>query len=386
VTDPGALDPGELEDLRLVVRRFVQERIVVAERAIDPDATRLLDDDAERLRSEARSLGLWCLGSPVGVGGGGLALGDLVVIDEEAAQHRLGSYNPGAGCFGYDPPGVLVSETAPPDVQERVSASIAHGRRWFVAMTEPSGGSDPSWSVRLSARPRGSDVVLRGTKTFVSFVDDADHGLVFARDPEGRLCAFVVDADASGLTAQPLATTRPDRTYELHFDDVVVPATHRVGAVGQGADVGRRWLIEGRVRYAATCVGTARAALDLAVAYVRHRETRDGVLAESQLVQEHVARAELDVRVARLLVIEAARAASTDGEDAKSATLFAKVGATEAAGRVVDRCIQIMGGAGLVRDYPLERWMRELRIKRIGEGPTEVLLLAAARQRLRVSS
>src|SRR5206468_1212342 len=154
--------------------------------------------------------------------------------------------------------------------------------------------------------------------------------------------------------------------YELHFDNVEVPEANRLGAEGEGFAMCEKWLVEGRVPYAAGTIGIAQAALEIAIEWARSREVFKSKLAEKQAVQWMIADSEMELRAARLLVFQAAWQGDL-GRPMKTESSIAKVVATETAGRVVDRCIQILGALGLAKELPLERWYRELRIKRIGE-------------------
>jgi acyl-CoA dehydrogenase len=132
------------------------------------------------------------------------------------------------------------------------------------------------------------------------------------------------------------------------------------------------------VPYAAGTVGIAQAALEIAIEYARNRNAFGSRLADKQALQWMMVDSEIEIRAARLLIYQAAWKAQL-GEEFRNESSIAKVYATETANRVVDRCVQILGGRGVLRDLPMERWYRELRIKRIGEGPSEVHRLVVAR-------
>ena len=167
----------------------------------------------------------------------------------------------------------------------------------------------------------------------------------------------------------------------MHFDNVEVPVENRLGEEGGGFKLAEKWLVEGRVPYAAGTLGIAQAALELAIDWAKQRETFGSRLSEKQAIQWMLADSEMELRAARLLTWQAAWKADL-GQDLKLDASIAKVTATETAGRVVDRCIQIFGGLGVSKEMPLERWYRELRIKRIGEGPSEVHRMVVARNLL----
>ena len=143
----------------------------------------------------------------------------------------------------------------------------------------------------------------------------------------------------------------------------------------------QQWLVHGRVPYAAATLGIASAALQLAIDYAKNHQVFGSKLADKQAIQWMIADSEIEIRAARGLVYSAAWKADL-GQDFKLEASIAKVCATETAGRVVDRCIQVLGGMGVAKELPLERWYREMRIKRIGEGPSEVHRMVVARQLL----
>jgi acyl-CoA dehydrogenase len=181
------------------------------------------------------------------------------------------------------------------------------------------------------------------------------------------------------MTCREIPVIRAWSPYEVSFQDVEVPVENRLGEEGQGFALAEKWLVEGRVPYAAGTIGIAQAALAIAIDWAREREVFRTKLADKQAIQWMIADSEMELRAARLLTYEAARRADA-GLNFKTEASIAKVVATETAGRVVDRCIQIMGGMGVSKEMPLERWYRELRIKRIGEGPSEVHRMVLSRE------
>jgi acyl-CoA dehydrogenase len=168
---------------------------------------------------------------------------------------------------------------------------------------------------------------------------------------------------------------------ELFFEDVRVPAENLLGEEGKGFELAESWLVHGRVPYAAGTIGVAQAALQMAIDYSKERKTFGKALAQRQAIQWMLADSEIELRAARLLTYQAAWKADL-GKDYKLEASIAKVFATETAGRVVDRAIQVLGGMGVAKELPLERWYREMRIKRIGEGPSEIHRLVIARNLL----
>lgn len=376
--------PDELRQLQKVARDFVQHEIVPAEEELDFDAYALPDDVLADARAKARQAGIWCIASPEEYGGTDFSLLAQCVIQEEASQCRMGAYTPAGGAFGWDPPNVIFSGTDE-QIQKYAVPTIQNGGKTFVGITEPSGGSDPARSIETTAVRDGDNWVLNGTKVYISKADTADWGVVFARTGpgEGRrgVSCLIVEPDTPGLRISPIPVIRSWYPCELNFDDCVIPGENLLGEVGKGFELVQEWLVHGRVPYAAETVGIGKAALRLAIDYAKDRQVFGSALATKQAIQWLLADSEIELRAAQLLVYQAAWKADL-GQDFKTEASIAKVYATETAGRVVDRCIQVLGGMGVSKEMPLERWYRELRIKRIGEGPSEVHRMVVARHLL----
>ncbi|CAB4850254.1 unannotated protein [freshwater metagenome] len=372
----------ELQSLRAVTREFVQKEIRPVEETLEFDAYQLPTEALEAARAKARQAGRWCVGSPAQSGGSEMSLLEQVIVAEEASQYRMGAYVPAGGAFGWDPPNVIFRGTEE-QIQKYAVPTIASGGKTFVAISEPSGGADPARSISTTAVRDGDSYVLNGTKTWISAADYSDWGVVFARTSPGRngVSSFIVDADTPGLTMKPIPVIRSWYPCELSFTDCRVPVENLLGEEGKGFDLAQKWLVHARVPYAAATLGIASAALQMAIEWARNRETFGSRLADKQAIQWMIADSEIEIRAARGLVYQAAWKADL-GQDFKFEASAAKVYATETAGRVVDRCIQIHGGLGVAKELPLERWYREMRIKRIGEGPSEVHRMVVARQLL----
>ena len=372
----------ELQGLRKLTRDFVKREVCPVEETLEFDAYTLPADVLAAAQKKSRAAGLWCLASPADYGGGEMSLLAQVVVAEEASQCRMGAYVPAGGTFGWDPPNVIYKGTEE-QIQKYAVPTIAKGGKTFVAISEPSGGADPARSISTTAVLDGDHYVLNGSKTWISAADVSDWGVVFARTSPGRngVSCFIVEADSPGLTMTPIPVIRSWYPCELAFTDVRVPVENLIGEEGKGFALAQEWLVHGRVPYAAATLGIAQAALAIAIEYARNREAFGSKLAEKQAIQWMIADSEIEIRAARGLVYQAAWKADL-GQDFKFEASACKVYATETAGRVVDRCIQILGGMGVAKEMPLERWYREMRIKRIGEGPSEVHRMVVARELL----
>jgi acyl-CoA dehydrogenase len=382
--DPSISGAWELPEhfvmLRNTIRRFMAEEVRPVEERQPHDCYSLPPADLEVLRAKAKNAGLWCMASPEEYGGGGLGLLGQVIVAEEAAKCRMGAYVPACGAFGIDPPSVIWLGTEE-QRQKYGIAGIRGGKKNFVAISEAAGGSDPARKIETTAVRDGDDFIINGTKLWITGAEKADWGIVFAKGEKG-ISAFIVDRGTPGITCREIGVIRSYAPYEVHFDNVRVPARNVLGTEGKGFDICQSWLVHARVPYSAAVIGIAQAALDIAIDYARQRHVHKSLLSDKQAIQWMVADSEMELRAARLLVWQAAWNGDL-GRDIKMDASVAKVVSTETAGRVVDRCIQILGGMGVAQEMPLERWYRELRIKRIGEGPSEVHRMVLARELLR---
>ncbi len=381
------LQPTEQQQLIVdQIRRFVREEIVPIEETLDPDASELPPEDFERLRDKVREMGFYGLDIPAEYGGPGIDLVTRTLIAIEMAQHRAGLYVPCYGVFGAM--GLAQLYEATEDQKERYLRPVLRGeKRGFFGLSEPSGGSDPARAIQTRAIKDGDDWVINGSKLWISGADKADFGLVFARtDPDqGRngVTCFLVDTDMPGFHVRRVVHTLRSSHYatELAFEDLRVPHSNVLGEVNRGFAIANDRLSRQRIPYAAACIGVAVKAQEMAIAYAKERHTFGAPLASRQMIQSMIIDNELDIRQSRWITLEAAAKAER-GEPFRTEAAMAKLVASEAGGRVVDRAMQIFGGMGMTKDLPLERWYREMRIRRVGEGPNEVQRLIIARDLL----
>jgi acyl-CoA dehydrogenase len=376
----------ELKLLQEQVHHIIRDEIIPVEQRIDPDAGEIPDDDWRRISDKVKAARLWCMGSPIEFGGGGLGTFAMCVVGEEMSQHRMGLYNPGAGVFGRSPPPTIYAGS-PEQIRKYVVPTIRNAWHTFFAVTEPSGGSDPARAIQCHAVRNGDSYVLNGTKTFISHAHEAQWGIVFARtDPKaGRagVTAFIVDTGTPGFTARPIRTLRTAAIpNEVQFEDCAIPAANMIGAEGSGLSLALNLVMRLRFPYSAANVGVAAAALKMAINHAKVRSTFGEMLAKRQAVQWMIADSAVELRAARWLTWEGAWKADRD-EDARVEASVAKLYTSEVLGRVIDRAVQIHGGYGVSKEFPLERWYREARIRRIGEGPSEVHRMVIARDLLR---
>jgi acyl-CoA dehydrogenase len=381
------LEPTE-EQKQIVatVRRFVREEIVPLEAKLDPDASELPREDFERLTAKVRQMGFWGLDIPAEYGGAGVDLVTRTLMAVEMGQHRAGLYVPCYGVFGSA--GLAQLYEATEEQKQRYLHPMLRGeKRGFFGLTEPSGGSDPARAIRTRAVRDGSDWIINGSKVFISGADKADFGLVFARTDasKGRdgVTCFIVDTNTKGFHVRRVVHTLRSSHYatELQFEDMRVPNANILGEVNKGFAIANERLSRQRIPYAAACIAVAVKAQELAVDYAKQRETFGAPLASRQAIQWMIVDNEIDIRTSLWLTLDAAHRADR-GEPYRMEAGIAKLVASEAGGRVVDRAMQIHGGYGMTKDLPFERWYREMRIRRVGEGPNEVQRHIVARDLL----
>jgi alkylation response protein AidB-like acyl-CoA dehydrogenase len=274
----------------------------------------------------------------------------------------------------------------------------AQRRRWLpdlaamrrfasYCLTEPGSGSDAA-SLRTTARREGDRYVLDGAKAFISGGGTSDLYLVMCRTGgpgPGGISAVVVEKGTPGLAfgkQEKKLGWRSQPTCTLSFDACAVPVANRLGDEGEGFRIAMRGLDGGRVNIAACSLGGARACLERALAYVKERRQFGSALAEFQNTQFRLADMATELEAARLMVWRAAAKLDAGAADATQACAMAKRFATDAGSRVVDQALQLHGGYGYVRDYGIERYLRDLRVHQILEGTNEIMRLIIARRLL----
>jgi len=268
-------------------------------------------------------------------------------------------------------------------LQEAFAAPAMAGRSMAAfAMTEPGAGSDVA-AMATTARRDGADYVLDGVKSLISNAGIADFYTVFAStDPTGGgkgISCFVVPADSKGLRfvkAQVLSAPHP--LGEIAFEGCRVPATSRLGDEGRGFGLGLKTLDRLRATVGAAACGMATRALEEAIGHIRVRRQFGKPLADFQLVQVKIARMATELAAARLLVYRAAWTADQGAERVTTEAAMAKSYATEAAQRIVDDAVQLIGGSGVLAAHPVDRLYRSVRALRIYEGTTEIQQLVIA--------
>ena len=255
-------------------------------------------------------------------------------------------------------------------------------------LTEPSAGSDAG-SLRTKAVRDGDDYVLNGSKAFISGSGVSDIYVVMARTggegPKGVSC-FVVEKGTPGLSFganEKKMGWNSQPTAAVIFEDCRVPAENRIGAEGEGFKFAMMGLDGGRLNIGACSLGTADAALATAKAYMQERKQFGRALADFQALQFKLADMATELEAARLLLYQAAVKVDAKTPDATMFAAMAKRFATDTGFRVVNEALQIHGGYGYLRDYPLERHLRDVRVHQILEGTNEIMRVIIAREMLK---
>jgi acyl-CoA dehydrogenase len=371
-----------------MVRRFVREEIVPLEDNLDPDADEVSPEKLAELVAKTKEMGLYGLDTPPEYGGPEIDLVTRCLIAIECSQHRAGLYAPCYYAFGGARQAQLFEATEAQ--KEKYLYPMLNGeKKVFFGLSEPSGGSDPGRAIQTRAVRDGDHWVLNGTKLWISGADRADYGLLFARTGgpgRGGVTAFIVETEWEGFNVRRVVHTLRSAKYatEIQLENLRVPHENILGEEGGGFAIANDRLSRQRVPYSAECLGVAIKAHQMATEYAKIRETFGAPLSHRQGIQWMLVENEIDIRAARLLVLDAASKADR-GEPFRTESAIAKLVASENSFRVVDRSMQIHGGLGVAKDLPLERWFREMRIRRVGEGPSEVQKHVIARDLLNES-
>ena len=336
-------------------------------------------DELVELRQKAKKFGYWGLGTPEEYGGM-----DLPALMQSLIWTEVGrTYVPFS--FGGEADNILYYANED-QKREFLVPTIEGDRISCFAITEPGAGSDAA-NIKLSARRDGDDWVLNGEKTFITNGNDADFAIVVAvTDREkgvrgGGTTAFLVDR-SMGWRSEAIQTMGEARPAALIFDDVRVPHRNILGEIGQGFELGMKWIGRGRYLIPSAAVGSAERALQMAIDYANTRETFGRKIGDNQAIQWMIADSEVELEAARWLILRAAWTVDQD-MDPRHASSMAKLYGGGMVNRVIDRVMQIHGGMGYTRELPIERWYRAVRLIRIYEGTDEMQRLIISRDLLR---
>jgi acyl-CoA dehydrogenase len=369
------------------VRRFV-------ERELEPISKQVEEEDRipEEVVQKMRELGLFGLSIPEEYGGLGLGtLGECIVYEELSKTNacfrtRIGTNN------GIGSQGILIDGTE--EQKRKYLPKIASGE-WTAcfALTEPEAGSDAA-NIKTRAELKGDHWVLNGRKCFITNGDIADVATVFAvTDPQkrakGGITAFIVEKTFPGFyvgTIEKKMGLRGSHTAELIFEDCIVPRENVIGGdqmIGYGFKTAMKVLDKGRLTMGACAVGAAQKLLELSIKYAKQRVQFGRPIAEFQAIQFMLAEMATNIYAARQMVYHAAWLRDQRGTSVIKEASMVKLFCTEMVNRVADMALQIHGGMGYMKDYPIERFYRDVRLMRIYEGTSEIQKIVIARELLK---
>ncbi len=378
------------ENLRLMVetvRRFVKQDLEPISRQVE-DEDRIPEDVIRKMRD----LGLFGLGIPEEYGGLGLGLlGECLVYEELSKANacfrsHIGTNN------GIGSQGIVLDGTS--EQKERYLPRFASGELiGCFALSEPEAGSDAA-NVQTTAELDGDHWILNGRKHFITNGDIADVATVFAltdrnKRARGGITAFIVEKTFPGFyvgTIERKMGLRGSHTAELIFDDCLVPMENVVGGeanVGQGFKTAMKTLDRGRLTMGASTLGAAQKLLDLSIDYAKQRVQFGKPIGEFQAIQLMLAEMATQIYAARQMLYHAACLRDFKGVSVIKEASMVKLFCTEMANRVADMAVQIHGGMGYMKDFPVERFYRDLRLTRIYEGTSEIQRLVIARELLK---
>ncbi len=338
------------------------------------------------LMRKAYEVGLSCVSIPSDHGGVGLGILDSAIVVEELAWGCAGmATSIMANDLGLTP--ILVAGT--PEQKKRWLGYVTEQFRMIAfCLSEPQAGSDVA-GLQLLAEKDGDGYRLNGTKCWITNGGVADLYTVFATlDRASRhegICAFVLPRATPGITVgkkEDKMGQRASDTRVIHFDDVRVPAEQRLGGEGEGFKIAMRTLDTTRPSIGALAVGIARRGLDESVAYAKERKTFGFPIGSFQGVQFMLADMAMDIEAARLLTFQSAWMLD-QGMRASKFSSFAKCFATDTAMRVSTDAVQVFGGNGYTKEYPVEKLMRDAKLMQIYEGTNQIQRLVIARELLK---
>jgi hypothetical protein len=334
------------------------------------------------------AMGLLGVIIPQAYGGAGLGYVDYVLAIEELSAVD-GSI--GLTLAAHNSLGTNHIFLAGNEAQKRRYIPQLAGGEWLAAwgLTEPNSGSDAS-NARTTAVKTNDSYVLNGTKTFITNGRYADVAVIIAVTDKTKgthgLSAFVVEKGTKGFRAgkkENKLGLRCSDTSELIFEDCVIPEDNLLGAEGEGFVDAMRVLDGGRISIAALSLGIGRGALDAAVKYVKERRQFGKAIAEFQGIQWKLADMATELDAARLLTQRAA-VLKDAGRKVTRESSMAKLFASEVAVKICNEAVQLFGGYGFIKDYPVEKFYRDVKLCTIGEGTSEIQRMVIAREILKV--
>jgi acyl-CoA dehydrogenase len=380
------MDFSLTEEQRLLVgtiREFVHRELKPLEEDVEAGGY-LADDVAREIRQKSQELGLYAVNIPREFGGGGLSVLEWMMAEEQFGRTSDILIRRAFGNV-YE----ILLEASEKQKQTYLLPAVTGERTFSVAFTEPEAGSDAA-AIKTKAERSSEGWVLNGSKHFISDGLFSDFFVVTAvTDPTAGvhgISTFIVEKGMTGFTIgrdQPMMGLRGTSHVEMQFENVGLSSDHLLGSEGQGLKLAFATL--GRVRLAqvvARSIGKATLVMDQCLDYARERRQFGAPIGDFQMIQQMLADSAMEINGTRLALWHTASRIDA-GEEVRGSISMLKVQAAEMLGHVVDRAVQIFGGAGYCRDLPIERYYRDARIYRIYDGTSEIHRAVLAKQMMR---
>ena len=381
-----AIDQESFELLLASVQRFVRERLIPAENAVEEQ-----DEVPADIVQDMKDMGLFGLSIPEAYGGIGLSMEQECRVAYEIGHTALAFRSVFGTNVGIGSQGILMDGTE--EQKQQILPQVATGELIMsFALTEPDAGSD-SAAVKTRAERDGDHYVLHGTKRFITNAPRAGAFTLMARTDgpgAGGISAFIVPADLPGLTlgkTDKKMGQRGTKTCDVNMDGVRVPAANIIGGVpGQGFKTAMKVLDRGRLHISAVACGMAQRILDESVAYARQRKQFGKRIGDFQLVQAMLADSQAELYAGWSMVQDCARrydgkpSPAVSDPDVSMRASCCKLFCTEMVGRVADRGVQVHGGSGYINEFPVERFYRDVRLLRLYEGTTQIQQIIIGRE------
>ena len=365
------------------IRGFIESELRPLEEHIEKTG-RLADDVASEIRAKSQELGLYAVNIPTKYGGGGLSVLDWMIAEEQFGRTSDILVRRAFGNV-YE----ILLEGTDAQIEKYLIPAVRGDRTFSVAFTEPEAGSDAA-AIKTRAVRKNDGWVLNGSKHFISDGLYSDFFIVTAvTNPDAGargISTFILDKGLAGFTVgrdQPMMGLKGTSHVEMHFENVKLNEGCLLGKEGQGLKLALATL--GRVRLAqvsARAVGRSSMILDSCLRYSKDRRQFGSPIGEFQMIQHMLVDSAMEINACRLALWQTASRIDA-GEEARGAISMLKVQASEMLGRVVDRAVQIYGGAGYCCDLPIERYYRDARIARIYDGTSEIHRMVMARQMMK---
>ena len=381
-----AIDNESFELLLASVQRFVRERLIPAENAVEEH-----DEVPADIVQDMKDMGLFGLSIPEAYGGIGLSMEQECRVAYEIGHTALAFRSVFGTNVGIGSQGILMDGTE--EQKQTILPKVATGELIMsFALTEPDAGSD-SAALKTRAELDGDHYVLNGTKRFITNAPRAGAFTLMARsDGPGAsgISAFIVPADLPGLTLgkpDKKMGQRGTKTCDVNMDNVRVPAANIIGGVpGQGFKTAMKVLDRGRLHISAVACGMAQRILNEAVAYAQQRKQFGKRIGDFQLVQAMLADSQAELYAGWSMVQDCAKrydakpSPSVSDPDVSMRASCCKLFCTEMVGRVADRGVQVHGGSGYINEFPVERFYRDVRLLRLYEGTTQIQQIIIGRE------